>query len=329
MRHRHLAWLVVIFFSACHRPTPPADPAPASSLLLITIDTLRADRVGAYGHAAARTPVMDAIARQGVRFERAFATAPLTLTSHASLLSGRYPPGHGARNNGMRMRPVPTLATQLRARGFATAAFVAAFPLDRRFGLAEGFDTYSDHLPRGSDGRPLDERPAEAVADEAIAWMQSHSAEKLFVWVHFFEPHAPYGRADTRDARPPAARYDDEVAIADREAGRVIAALGPREPSTLIVVAADHGESFGEHGEFTHGIFVYDTTLRVPLLMRGPGLAGPAAVPAPVSLVDVAPTALKALGLPPADTDGIDLGPLVAGARPRRTARSTRSRSRR
>jgi len=294
---------------------PVASGSTASNLLLITIDTLRADRVGAYGHAAARTPVMDAIARQGVRFERAFATAPLTLTSHASLLTGRYPPGHGARNNGMRMRPVPTLATLLRASGFATAAFVAAFPLDRRFGLADAFDTYSDHLTRGTDGRPLDERPAREVADEAIAWMQAHSAQRLFVWVHLFEPHAPYGRADAGDARPPAARYDDEVAIADRETGRVVAALGPRGSSTLIVVAADHGESFGEHGEFTHGIFVYDTTLRVPLLMKGPGLPGGAAVPAPVSLVDVAPTALAALGLPPADTDGIDLRPLAGGRR--------------
>ncbi len=306
--------LVAIGIFGCHRATPPSPSSqPVSSLLLITIDTLRADRVGAYGHAAARTPVMDAIARDGVRFDRALATAPLTLTSHASLLTGRYPPGHGARNNGLRMRPVPTLATMLRAQGFATAAFVAAFPLDRRYGLSDGFDTYSNHLPRGNDGRPLNERPASVVAGEAIAWLQGRQTGRFFAWVHFFEPHAPYGNPGTGDTRPPTTRYDDEIAVADREAGRVIAALGPRAGSTLVVIAGDHGEAFGEHGEVSHGVFVYDTTLRVPLLMRGPGAAAGVVVPAPVSLVDVPPTVLAALGLPSADTDGIDLHPLMAG----------------
>ncbi|RPJ65211.1 MAG: hypothetical protein EHM24_21835, partial [Acidobacteria bacterium] len=314
MRGAALACLLGLVLGCGGGPTRSSPPvAPASNLLLITIDTLRADHVGAYGHAAARTPVMDSLARDGVRFEHALAAAPLTLTSHASLLTGRYPPGHGARNNGMRMRPVPTLATMLRAQGFATAAFVAAFPLDGRFGLAGGFETYSDDLPRGADGRPLDERPAPAVADEAIGWLNAQPGGRFFAWVHFFEPHAPYGPPGSNDTRPPAARYDDEIAIADREAGRVIAALGNRAASTLVVVAADHGESFGEHGEITHGIFVYDTTLRVPLLMKGPGLATPAVVAAPVSLVDVVPTALAALGLRPADTDGIDLGPLIRG----------------
>jgi len=134
---------------------------------------MRADHVGAYGYAAARTPTLDRIAREGARFDRAFAPSPITLTSHASLLTGLYPPGHGARDNGMAMAPtVATLATALRDRGFATAAFIAAFPLDRRFGLARGFDVYADRMPRGSNGRLANERPGREVVDEAIAWFE-------------------------------------------------------------------------------------------------------------------------------------------------------------
>ena len=140
--------------------------------MLITIDTLRADRVGAYGYARARTPNIDALAARGVRFEQAFATAPITLPSHASLMTGRYPPGHGARHNGMRVdAAVPSLATTLSKAGFATGAFVSAFPLDRRFGLSAGFDEYSDRMPRGARGRPENERPGRDAVDEARAWL--------------------------------------------------------------------------------------------------------------------------------------------------------------
>ncbi len=145
-------------------------------MLLITIDTLRADHVGAYGWARARTPTLDGIARNGALFEHAYAAAPITLPSHATLLTGRYPPGHGARDNGLRMsQTVPTLATELHARGFATAAFVAAFPLDHQFGLNRGFDVYGDRLPRGADGRPANERPAADVVNDAIAWLRQNS----------------------------------------------------------------------------------------------------------------------------------------------------------
>jgi len=153
--------------------------ATARNVLLITIDTLRADHVGAYGWTRARTPTLDALATNGALFERAFAAAPITLPSHATLLTGRYPPGHGARDNGLHVSAtVPTLATELQAKGFATAAFVAAFPLDHQFGLSRGFDVYGDTLPRGPDGRPANERPASAVVNDAISWLRPPRATR-------------------------------------------------------------------------------------------------------------------------------------------------------
>ena len=300
----------------------PASKAAPRNLLLITVDTLRADHVGAYGYARARTATLDALARSGAVFEHAYAAAPITLPSHATLMTGRYPPGHGARDNGLHVSPtVPTLATELHAKGLATAAFVAAFPLDHQFGLDRGFDVYGDRLPRAADGRPANERPAADVVNDAIAWLRTvanpqsnpQSAVRnpqFFLWVHLFEPHAPYG--DPSSTRPALDRYDEEIATADREIGRLIAALGPAAASTLVVAVGDHGEAFGEHGEYSHSIFVYDTTLRVPLLMSGPGIPAGTRVAEAVTLADVAPTVMRALGAPMKDVDGIDLSPAFA-----------------
>jgi choline-sulfatase len=297
-------------------PPPSGPQATAKSLVIVTIDTLRADHVGAYGYPAARTPALDRVAREGARFDRAFATAPITLTSHASLLSGRYPPGHGARHNGMAMEAtVPTLATVLRAGGFATAAFIAAFPLDRRFGLARGFDVYSDRMPRDANGRLLNERPGRQVVDEALAWLGGARGRRFFLWVHLFEPHAPYGDPQRTPGRSAVERYDDEVAVADEQVGRLLDAVRAGGEDTAIVVAGDHGEGLGDHGEITHSIFVYDTTLRAPLLVAGPGVPHGLVVPDSACLTDIVPTVLRLLGLPGADTDGIDLTPTFAGAR--------------
>jgi Flp pilus assembly protein TadD len=300
---------------ACGRgqapPPPPAEPA-ARSLLFITIDTLRADRVGVYGHAAARTPALDALAREGAQFTQAFATSPVTLPSHASLMTGRYPAGHAARHNGMRLDlKTPTLAGRLSQDGFATAAFIAAFPLDRRFGLILGFQTYGDRLPRGPDGRQLNERAGRAVVDEALAWLDRHRGRRFFLWVHLFEPHAPYGDPSAGRNRPAIARYDDEVAEADAQIARLLAGLGADRTSTLIVAASDHGEAFGEHGEIGHSLFVYDTTLHVPLIIAGPGVPRARTVAGPVSLIDVAPTVTALLGVPALDADGVDLRPAI------------------
>jgi len=244
--------LAAACLGACRGAAPAA---PARHVVLITIDTLRADAVGAYGSPTARTPTLDGLARDGARFERAWATAPITLPSHASLLSGAYPPGHGARHNGIAIgNDVPTLATALKAAGFDTGAFVSAFPLDRRFGLARGFDVYDDELPRSSDGQAINERSGAETVDRAIAWLRGRGDARVFLWLHLFEPHAPYGAPDS--GAPAQARYAEEVTTADREAGRLLAALGERASTTLVIAAGDHGEAFGGHGEIGHSIFV-------------------------------------------------------------------------
>jgi len=287
----------------------------ARNLLVVTIDTLRADHVGAYGDRTARTPAWDALAARGTRFDFAYAAAPITLASHASLFTGRYPPAHGAWDNGVRMGlQTPTLAEMLAARGLTTAAFVGAFPLDRRFGLIKGFQTYGDRMPRGTDGRPLNERPGRMVVDEALEWLAQHRSSRFFLWVHLFEPHAPYGNpADPAQAHRPALdRYDDDIAEADRQMARLLAAVDDIKDDTLVIAAADHGEAFGEHGEISHSVFAYDTTLRVPLVMAGPDIPI-RVVTDPVSLVDVAPTAMAHVAPGPRTWDGVDLSALLAG----------------
>lgn len=324
-------WCLVLLASACGKAPAPSAAPGARNLLLVTIDTLRADHVGAYGYARSQASFVDEVARSGVAFERAYAAAPITLPSHATLMTGRYPPGHGSRDNGMHVsKAVPTIATELKAHGFRTAAFVAAFPLDHQFGLDRGFDMYSDRLPRGPDGKQSNERPASQVVDEAIGWLRTGAAspqplapspDRFFAWVHVFEPHAPYG--DASDRRPVLDRYDQDIGVANRELMRLLGAIDATD--TLVIVASDHGEAFGEHGEFSHSIFVYDTTLRVPLAMRGPGInpgerttnrerrTANAVVPDPVTLADVAPTAMRLLGFTMPDADGIDLSPALAG----------------
>jgi choline-sulfatase len=305
--------ICLVFAAACGRgdAPPPPEPAAARNLVVVTIDTLRADRVGTYGYKAARTAAIDGLARRGALFERAYSVAPITLTAHASLMTGLYPPGHGARHNGIRLDlDVPTLAETLGRAGFATGAFVGAFPLDRRFGLIKGFGTYGDRMPRTAGGAPANERPGQAAVDEALEWLAQNRAGRHFLWVHLFEPHAPYGTPG--EGGSIGERYDAEVTEADRQAGRIFEAAGE---DTAIVLTADHGEAFGEHGEIGHSIFVYDTTLRVPLILAGPGIPA-RRVEAPVSLVDLAPTVLQWLGLPAMDVDGIDLMPLIQGAQP-------------
>jgi len=294
---------------------PPSQTAVARNLVIITIDTLRADHVGAYGYKQAHTPTLDRLAHDGVLFSRAYATAPITLTSHASLMTGRYPAGHGARHNGMRIDlKTPTLADTLSRAGFATGAFIAAYPLDRRFGLIKGFQTYGDRMPPPKDGRAVNERPGREVVDDAIAWLRSHGDQRFFLWVHLFEPHAPYGNpADTRGLTAEQ-RYDEEVTEADRQAGRLLDALASRREQTLVVAASDHGEAFGEHGEIGHSIFVYDTTLRVPLIFAGPGISAGRTIGDRVALIDVASTVVRLLGIAAFDTDGVDLRPAFNGA---------------
>lgn len=275
--------------------------ARGANVLLVTIDTLRRDRLGAYGSAARLTPVIDEVAGRGVRYERAYAHSPMTLPSHASILTGRTPVGHGLRNNGTYRldASVPTLATALASHGYRTGAFVGAFVLDARYGLGRGFDVYDDRLPgrRGETTFRYPERAGAEVVQAAGDWITSGGSEPWFAWVHLFDPHAPY-------AAPPEfaagrAAYDGEVAYADAMVGRLLGRLTTAGlvNRTLVVATADHGESLGEHGESTHGLFAYDETISVPLVIAGPGVV-PGVVRAAVGHADIAPTVLDLVGAP-------------------------------
>ncbi len=283
---------------------PAGAAAGKPSLIVITVDTLRADRVGAYGYRKARTPSMDKLAQQGVLFSQAFSHVPLTLPSHCSLFTGFLPLSHGVRDNGERLRSTPaTLAEIARGRGYATAAFVGAFPLDSRFGLNRGFDTYDDLY--GSRNRIQDmafvERRAEEVNRRAEEWIRAHSREPFLVWVHYFDPHAPYDPPPPFDREFAGREYDGEIAYADECLGKLLEVVkdSGRADGTLVVLTSDHGEGLGAHEEKTHGIFIYDATLHVPLIIAGPEpLPRGRVVEAQVGLSDVLPTVLDLMGWP-------------------------------
>jgi arylsulfatase A-like enzyme/Flp pilus assembly protein TadD len=300
------------------RATSPARP----NVLLVTIDTLRADHVGCYGSKNASTPTIDALARRGVRFETAVAHAPLTGPSHASILTGQLPLGHGFRNNsGFTLSPrVKTAAEDFRKSGYRTAGFVSGFPLDRRFGFDRGFDTYDDRLPKGNDRRrtPYVERFADATTDAALRWLAAPADRQApwFLWVHYYDPHAPYEPPGDLAERYRDAPYDGEIAFVDRQLARLLQASDKASGTagTIVLVTADHGESLGEHGEGTHGIFVYDATLRVPWVMAGSQIPAGRVSPTVARSIDVLPTLADYAGLPRlADVDGRSLRPAADG----------------
>lgn len=282
------------------RATPP-------NVIVITIDTLRADHLGSYGDRDAATPTLDALARRGVRFADAVAHAPLTLPSHASLFTGLTPARHGIRNNPEFVLDdsVPTLAERFRAAGYETAAFVSGFPLSRRFGLARGFDVYDDQFPRG-DARSdaaYTERRADATVAAVSAWLARRttdaSTKPYLLWVHLFDPHRPYDPPAPFRERFHDRPYDGEIAFVDAQIAALQAAVGdPDQTRTITIVTADHGEGLDEHGEPTHGLFVYNSTIHVPLIVAGPGIPSGETVDSLVRLVDVTPTLLDLARLP-------------------------------
>lgn len=294
------------------------------SVLLISVDTLRADRLGSYGYAPAATPVIDRLAARGLRFAQATTVAPLTLPAHASLLTGTFPTFHGVRDNGSFYadESLTTLAETLKGRGYRTGGFVGAFVLDRRWGLAQGFDHYFDDFDLSAfdmtAGLDAAQRPGHEVVDQALAWLDSEREQPFFAWVHLYDPHSPYTPPDPYRGRFPATAsgaYDAEIAATDAQIGRLLDALEQRGrlERTLVVVVGDHGEMLGEHGEQQHGFFIYDAAVQIPLIVAGPRI--PARVIADqVRIVDVMPTVLAALGVePPAATQGVNLLPLAAG----------------
>jgi arylsulfatase A-like enzyme/tetratricopeptide (TPR) repeat protein len=305
------ALLALAAASACQRDTRP-------DVVLLTLDTTRADRLGVMGHEQAQTAQLDALAAEGVVFERGYSSSSLTLPSHTTILSGLEPIEHGVHDNGV---PVPaegfdTLAERLARSGYDTGAFVSAFILDSRFGLDRGFAHYDDEITWRPD--PLSflvpQRRGAVTTDRALAWLDDRGRKPFFLWVHYYDPHAP------RDPPPPFDQiegpYDAEIAYMDAQIGRLlegVRATGRGRP-TLVIAVADHGESLGQHGEETHGTLAYDSTLHVPLLVAGPGFPAAARSTSFARTADVVPTVLAAVG-EPADSagGGLPLQQLVTG----------------
>jgi arylsulfatase A-like enzyme/Flp pilus assembly protein TadD len=282
---------------------------PALNVVLITIDTLRADHLGCYGYKQIKTPNIDGLAADGVRFESAFAVVPVTLPSHSSMLTGTYPMLSGMHDfSGNKLSPLqPTLASVLKQAGYQTGAVIGAAVLDSRFGLNQGFDFYYDHFDFSRlDEANLDEmeRPGNVVADVALDWLAKNSQKKVFLWMHLYDPHFPYHPPEPYSREYAARPYDGEIAFADEQVGRLLRFLKEKGiyQNTLIVLCGDHGESLGEHGEKTHGFFIYNATMHVPLIIRLPENrlpenAAARTVADPASLVDLMPTVLGAVGL--------------------------------
>ena len=290
-----------------------------ANVLLVTLDTTRADHLPAYGYTGVKTPGLDRVARASLIFEDAIAQAPLTLPSHTTILTGQLPIWHGVRDNeGFFVDPkhATSLAAILKGQGYATAAFVSAFVLDGRWGLNQGFDTYFDRFDQFKEVNRDDvQRKAEETASEADRWLQANGDKPFFCWVHFYDPHEPYEPPEPFSSTYAANRYDGEIAYMDQSIAKLMTTLDGLglADRTLVIVTGDHGEGLGEHDEATHAMFLYGTTLHVPLFIRIPG-GRERRIPGVVRHIDLAPTILDLLGLPPgSDMQGTSLIPLVNG----------------
>ncbi len=289
------------------------------NVLLVTLDTTRADRLGVYGFDEVDTPVIDGLAARGVTFMRAYASTPLTLPSHTSLFTGTHPPYHGVRDNGAHIAPegLQTLAESFQQAGYRTGAFVGAFVLDSRWGLAQGFDRYFDEfeLPRQRMiSLSTVQRSGSEVVDTALAWAREDDTTPFFMWVHLYDPHTPYDPPEPFRSRYADQPYVGEIAWTDSVVGRLTSWLDDsgRSDDTYVVVAADHGESLGEHGENEHGLLLYESAIRVPLIIATP-FDEPQGIQRQelVSLIDVMPTVLELTGLEvPEEVHGRSLVPL-------------------
>jgi arylsulfatase A-like enzyme/Tfp pilus assembly protein PilF len=273
----------------------------APNLVLVTIDTLRPDRLGCYGYTKIETPNLDRLARKGVLFENAVTHTPLTAPSHASIFTGLYPTAHQVRDTGgfVLAASHATLAQILQQRGWETAAFVGASVLKQQFGFNRGFAAYDDEMPKPDPHRmsgDYAERRAAEVVDRAIRWLSARSGQPFFLWVHLFDPHSPYDPPAPFREKYRTRLYDGEVAYTDQQIGRLLAAVGQ---NTLVAVLSDHGESLADHGEYTHGVFLYDSTLRIAFLLAGPGVPAGVRVKQQTRAIDVLSTLLELVGAPP------------------------------
>jgi arylsulfatase A-like enzyme/Flp pilus assembly protein TadD len=309
-------------------PALAAAATDQPNVILITLDTVRADRMGFLGSKLGLTPQLDALARQGVVFERAYSQAPITPVSHATILTGTFPQYHGIRNFGDRLPPsVPFLPDILHAQGYHTGAFVGSIILDPKNGFASGFergfDIYNAGFHRQKTGERREasmQRRGEVSLGYVLEWLGQQQGKPFFLWFHLWDAHDPYNPPEPFRSRFPGAPYNGSIAYVDAIVGKLLEYLRDQGlyVNTLIAVAADHGESLGEHGELTHSIFLYDSTIHVPVLLKLPGHRFPGQrVHAAASLVDLAPTLLEVLGQkPPPAMQGQSLLPLIGNPRP-------------
>ena len=316
---RRFLFLVIALGALCASAQTPEKSSP--NVVLITIDTLRADHLGCYGYQQIKTPNIDGLAADGALFTRAFTTVPVTLPSHSAMLTGTYPMLSGMHDFAAnKLSPQqPTLAAVLKQSGYATGAVIAAAVLDSRFGLNQGFDFYYDHFDFSRlEEANLDEmeRPGNLVADQALDWLSKNSQKKFFLWMHLYDPHFPYRPPEPYASEYASNPYDGEIAFADAQVGRLLRFLKDKGlyQHTVIVLSGDHGESLGEHGEKTHGFFIYNATMHVPLMIRLPGKSEALKLDAPVSLVDLMPTVLSVVGAEiPSQVQGRSLLPVIHG----------------
>ena len=315
--------LATVCSVSCSQQEAPSAAGDRLNVLVITLDTIRADRLGAYGNPHIRTDFVDGLADQGVLFDRCIAPTPLTLPSHASLFTGTYPVFHGVRDNSNYVVPAElmTMAELLSEEGYRTGGFVGAFVLSTRWGLDQGFETYTEP-ESGYDPTLMSfaqiQRPADAVVDDAIAWLRKESEQPWFAWVHLYDPHLPYEPPPGFVSEYPDDPYLGEVAFADAQLSRLHGFLQTAglDSNTIVVFAGDHGEGLGDHGEFDHGLLIYQTTARVPLIIVHPDSTSRGVRREEVvSLVDIMPTIAEALDLPlPGGIQGQSLWPLIGGA---------------
>ena len=307
---------------SCQRAAGPSAPALRPlNVVVVTIDTLRPDHVHCYGYEKIETPTLDRIAQGGALFENAVAQVPLTPPSHASIFTGVNPPTHKVRDiGGFFLSPsTPTLASLLQAKGWDTAAFVSSAVLKKRFGLDHGFTVYDDQMPRPGNAQQVledAERRAGDTVDRAVQWLDSRTEKPFLPWVHLYDPHAPYDPPAPFREQYKGRLYDGEIAYADREVGRLMEAVHRRSApdKTLVAVLSDHGESLGEHGEASHGVFLYDATLRIVFMLSGAGVPAGVRLKPQARTIDLLPTILELTGVSaPAGIEGASLAPLFSG----------------
>ncbi|MBC8206186.1 MAG: sulfatase-like hydrolase/transferase [Kiritimatiellaeota bacterium] len=306
-----LVWLVVD-----HIRTPEI-----RNIILISMDTTRADHLSCYGYPKNTTPNIDAVAEQATRFEKALTPAPITLPAHSSMLTGLIPPAHGVHNNiGYQLAPSNiTLAELLRENGFQTTAIVSAFVLDHKWGLAQGFDTYNDSFKEKSVNRFGAERKGDETTQIALDWLDNKRDRKSFLFLHYYDPHVDYSPPEPFLTKFSDDPYAGEIAFTDHCIGQVIQKLKDLDlyDSTLLIITGDHGEMLGEHGEEEHSYFIYESAIRVPLIIKLPGQKEGITVSDPVGLIDIVPTICSLLKIdPPAGIQGQDLSPLLMGEVP-------------